>query len=131
MNTLSKYKCFYISKNITSHTFVACFLKPSKAFSVFLIKCLRFSNASRKSVQDKRYRYNLDLEPLGLCNSELILPLSICKILNSQETDRPWTDRTEQYASKKSVLNEKIKKIHSRKFQGLKEDQKNSISKFR
>ena len=28
------------------------------------------------------------------------------KILWSLETDRPWTDRTEQYATKESVLNE-------------------------
>ena len=35
LNTLSKYTYFYISKNITSHTF-CLFLKPSKVFSVSL-----------------------------------------------------------------------------------------------
>ena len=34
LNTLSEYAYFYISKNITSYTFVACFLKSSKALSV-------------------------------------------------------------------------------------------------
>ena len=36
LNTLSEYTYFYISKNITSSTFVACFLKSSKPKKKFL-----------------------------------------------------------------------------------------------
>ena len=56
---------------------------------------------------------------------------NIAKILKSQETDRPWTHWTEQYVSEDECTkwNKQRKYIHSR-FQGLKEDQKNSISKF-
>ena len=50
----------------------------------------------------------------------------------SQETDRPWTDRTEQRASKEECIkwNRSRRNTHSR-FQGLQENQKESISKFR
>ena len=36
LNTLSEYTYFYISEDITSYTYVACFLKLSKALSVSL-----------------------------------------------------------------------------------------------
>ena len=51
---------------------------------------------------------------------------NIAKILNSKETDR-----TEQYASKEECIkrNRQSRYIHS-KFQGLKEDQKESIWKL-
>ena len=51
------------------------------------------------------------------------------KILKSQEADRPWEDRTEQYASKKVCV--KWSKYIRSRFQGLKEDQNDSISEFR
>ena len=54
------------------------------------------------------------------------------KILWNQETDRPWTDRTEQYASKEEYIkwNKWRRNIQSR-FQGLQENQKESIWKVR
>ena len=46
--------------------------------------------------------------------------------------DRPWTDRTEQYASKEECIkwNKERKNIHLR-FQGLQENQREYISQFK
>ena len=52
--------------------------------------------------------------------------------MRSQDTDRPWTDRTEQYASKEECIKwNKQRRDNYSKFQGLQENQKESISKFR
>ena len=54
------------------------------------------------------------------------------KILWSQETGSSWTDRTEQYASKEECIkrNKWRMSVHS-SFQGLQENEKENIPKFR
>ena len=65
---------------------------------------------SQSVCREKHFNYHICYENIGRKHS---------KILKNQETNRPWTDRTEQYARKKSVVNE-IKK-ESTLTQGFKE----------
>ena len=73
-------------------------------------------------VRTKNFSYQIYYEKIGQKHS---------KILWSPEITRPWTDRNEQYASKEECIkwNKERTSIHSR-FQGLQENQKESISKF-